>query len=223
MVKEVDVAKPIENFLEELGYLVRSEVKGCDITAIKGNDLIIVECKTSVSLKLIYQCVDRQEFSDNVYLGIPLVDGKSIPNRKYLFKLLKRLELGLITVTFQKNRTKVNIILEPNEYKSKKKVKYRKKIIEEINNRSENLNIGGSYRSKLMTAYKEASLEIGKYLKNKGSLSAKELQKLGTPSKTYSILYKNYYGWFFKDTGRGKYGLTQKGLQAINDFYLLSK
>ena len=57
MIKEVDVAKPIELYLENLGFRVRSEVKGCDITAIKDNDLLVVECKKNFSIKLIYQCL----------------------------------------------------------------------------------------------------------------------------------------------------------------------
>lgn len=218
MIKETDIAEPVEKYLEEAGYKVRSEVKGCDITAVKGETLIVVECKKTASLKLIYQCVDRQEFCDNVYLAIPVENDKKIPNRRDLVKLLKRLELGLITVTFLKKRTRVDIVLEPSENKRKKRVKHRTRIINEINERSGNYNRGGSVGTKLMTAYRERAIEIAEILEEKGPMTAADLKKLGTSPKTYNILYDNHYEWFLKEEGRGKYGLTVRGKEALKHF-----
>lgn len=215
MIKEIEISEPIEKYLENLGYKVRSEVKGCDITAVKDEHFVVVECKTSLSLKLIYQCVDRQEFCDNVYLAIPIINSKAIPNRKYLMKLLKRLELGLITVTFMKTKKRVEIVLDPKEYKKKRKLKYRTKVINEIHERSGNYNRGGSVGRELMTAYRERALEIAKLLVEYGSMNTPQLKKHGTSPKTYTILYNNHYKWFFKDEGRGKYGLTEKGKSAL--------
>ncbi len=228
-IKEVDIAEPVENYLEDLGYKVRSEVKGCDITAIKDDQLLVVECKKTLSLKLIYQAVDRQEFCENVYLALPIINGKKIPNRKYFIKLLKRLELGLITVTFLKTKTKVEVPLDPKSYKKKKKHKKRKKhkrhqsIVNEINERSGNYNRGGSVKSKLMTAYRESALEIATLLNAEGPLTTPELKKIGTGPKTYTILYKNFYGWFYKETGRGKYGVSEKGKSAIGEYSHIKK
>lgn len=216
MIKEVDVAKPVEKYLEGLGYKVRSEVKSCDITAIKGDKLLIVECKKRFSIKLIYQGIDRQEFCDNVYIALPIVQNKSLPNRKHLLRLLKRLELGLITVTFLKTKTRVDVVLDPKEHKKRKRIKYRASIITEIMERSGNYNVGGSVGISLMTAYKENALEVASLLNIHGSLSSLELKKLGSCPKTYTILYKNFYGWFFKDSGRGKYGVTEKGKTALS-------
>lgn len=215
MIKEVEVSEPIEKYLEDLGYKVRSEVKGCDITAIKNEHFIVVECKTSLSLKLIYQCVDRQEFCENVYLALPILNGKVIPNRKYLMKLLKRLELGLITVSFLKTKKRVDIVLDPKVYKKKRKLKHRNRVITEIHERSGNYNRGGSVGRELMTSYRERALEIAELLVQNGSMSTPQLKKLGTSPKTYTILYNNHYGWFFKDEGHGKYGITEKGKSAL--------
>lgn len=220
MLKEIDIAKPVEQFFEDLGYIVRSEVKGCDITATKNDKLLVIECKKSASLKLIYQAVDRQEFCDNVYIAIPLVHGKKIPNRKDLSKLLKRLEIGFIIVTFLKTKTNVEVVFDPKEHKKKHKLKHKASVLKEISERSANYNVGGSVRTKIMTAYKEHSLEIAALLKEHGSMSTPKLKELGASSKTYTILYKNYYGWFFKDIGCGVYGVTQKGLAAINNYRL---
>lgn len=217
-IKEIDISEPIENYLSDLGYKVRSEVKGCDITAVKSDQLLIIECKKKLSLKLIYQGVDRQEFCDNVYLAIPVYDNKKIPNRKHFMRLLKRLELGLITVTFLKRKIRVDIVLEPAEYKKRKKHKKRSSIINEINNRSGNYNKGGSVKRKIMTAYKESALEIASILEKNGSQTSPQLINQGTSSKTYSILYNNHYGWFVKDEGRGQYGISEKGRSALSEY-----
>lgn len=216
-MKEVDIAKPVEKFLLELGYLVRSEVKSCDITATKEDELLVVECKTSISLKLIYQAIDRQEFSDSVYIAIPQKPGKKIPNRKHLLRLLKRLELGLIIVHILKTKTRVEVIIDPKVYRRSKKLKKRSSILEEIKSRSENYNVGGS-KGKIMTAYKESAINIARMLKDKGPMTAKELKEQGTADKTYSILYKNFYGWFVKDQRRGAYSISVKGEDFLNSF-----
>lgn len=216
MIKEVDVAKPIEIYLENLGYKVRSEVKGCDITAVKDGELLVIECKKSFSIKLIYQAIDRQEFCDNVYVALPIISGKAIPNRKHLMRLLKRLEVGLITVTFLKTKTRVDVVLDPKEHKKRRRLKKRTSVMNEIAERSGNYNVGGSVGISLMTAYKENALSIATLLNDNGSLTAAELKKLGCSNKTYTILYKNFYGWFFKDLGRGKYGLTEQGKSALS-------
>ncbi|MBN2617784.1 MAG: hypothetical protein JXR64_05665 [Spirochaetales bacterium] len=222
MIKEIDIAKPVEEFFEDLGFTVRSEVKGCDITAFRGEELIVIECKKMVNLKLIYQAVDRQEFCDSVYLAVPS-GAVTRSNKRSLNKLLKRLELGLIFVHFMKNKTKVEVIFEPKENRRIKKHRKKINIIDEIKQRSGNYNVGGSVGKKLMTAYKENALEIALQLKEKGALSCKELKDLGTSVKTYSILYQNHYGWFFKDSGYGKYGLSDKGIIAVEDYIKLKR
>lgn len=214
-IKEVEISAPIEKYLTDLGYKVRSEVKGCDITAIKDDTLLVVECKKVLSLKLIYQAVDRQEFCDNVYIAIALTDGSKFRNRKHLLKLLRRLELGLIVVTFLKTKTRIDIVLEPKEYKKRRKHKRRASILDEMTNRSGNYNKGGSVKTKIMTAYKENSLQIASVLLNNGPLSSKDLKKMGTCEKTYSILYKNFYGWFQKESKRGQYSITPSGREAL--------
>lgn len=223
-IKEVDVSKPVESYLEKLGYKVRSEVKSCDITGTKDDELVVVECKKSLSLKLIYQGVDRQEFCDNVYLAVPLIDGKKLPNRKNLLRLLRRLELGLILVVFLKTKTRVEVVLEPKEHKRRKKHKKKGSILKEIESRSGNYNRGGSVKKMIMTGYKEESLEIARLISENGKLSSSELKKMGTGVKTYSILYNNFYGWFVKEEERGKYGISEKGILALKEFQpLLNK
>lgn len=216
-MKEIEVAKPIEQYLLDLGYEVRSEVNDCDITATKEDELLVVECKTSLSLKLIYQALDRQEFCDSVYIAVPLKAGKAIPNRKHLFRLLKRLEMGLIIVHLLKTKMKVEILLDPKEYPRIRRHKKRAALLTEFQKRSRNFNTGGT-KGKIMTAYKENALQIAKMLKEHGPLSAKQLKDLGCGDKSHSILYKNFYGWFDKGDKRGVYHVSEAGEQFIHSF-----
>lgn len=194
---------------------MRSEVRGCDITAVKDDELVVVECKTTLSLKLIYQGVERQESADSVYLAIPVYPDKKIPHYRHLARLLKRLELGLITVTFLKTKKKVDVLIHPKEWKKRRAKKKRMAIIREMEGRSGNYNTGGS-RSKIMTAYKENALLIAHHLAKGGAQSSPQLKKLGTGDKTYTILYKNFYGWFEKER-KGVYNLTSQGHKALDE------
>lgn len=216
-IKETDVAKPIETFLEKLGFTVRSEVNNCDITATKDDELLVVECKKTLSLKLIYQALDRQEFCDSVYIAVPLPSGKGIPHQKHLMRLCKRLELGIIIVHFLKTRQRVEVLLDPREYRRVNRVKKRQAVLSEIANRSRNFNTGGT-RGAVMTAYKENVLLIAHLLREHGPLNTKQLKELGTGEKTYSILYKNFHGFFRKIDKRGFYDLSDAGKYSLQQF-----
>ena len=68
---ETDLYEPVCRFLEEEGYRVQAEVKDCDIAAEKDGELIIVELKKSFQLKLVYQALDRQSLTEQVFVAIP--------------------------------------------------------------------------------------------------------------------------------------------------------
>ena len=74
-IRETDLYEPIRAYLEENGYEVHAEVAGCDVTAVKDGDLIVVELKRAVSLKLLTQAVDRQRAADSVYVAVPYPPG----------------------------------------------------------------------------------------------------------------------------------------------------
>ena len=93
---ETDLFEPIKLYLESHGYKVDAEVRNCDVVATKDEDLIIIELKTSINMKLLIQATQRQAISNSVYVAIPE------PKNKLRFKdtkyLLKRLELGLLII-----------------------------------------------------------------------------------------------------------------------------
>lgn len=217
-ILEKDLYKPIANYLKDQSYEVQSEVKDCDIVAVKNEEMIIVELKKSINLTLLIQATKRQKITDGVYIAIPKPK-RFKWNKKWrdISNLLKRLELGLIIVSFLETTTEVEIVFHPSPYKYKKSNRMKENIIREINGRSGSYNVGGSVKEKIMTAYRENAIHIACCLEKYGELSPKRLRELGTGPKTQSILSKNFYGWFEK-VHRGIYKIHPQGKIALDNY-----
>lgn len=214
-LKETDLYAPVKAFLERSGYEVRGEVAGCDLTAVRDEELVVVELKRVFGLKLLVQAVNRQKAADSVYVAIPKPPrGRFSKSFWDMCHLLGRLELGLLTVTFRGEEASVEVVLHPQARVATRSAKMRRSIIREFTGRSGDYNIGGSSKRGLVTVYRESALRVACCLEKYGPLSAAELKVLGTGDKTYGILYRNVYGWFERvETGR--YGLHKAGKSAL--------
>ena len=212
---ETDLFPPIKKHLEASGYTVRAEVRNCDITAFKDDELIIIELKLNVNIPLLIQATDRQRITDSVYVAIPRPSNRTQKKRwKGVKHILRRLEIGLIFVDVELDT--VETVFHPIEFQRKKFKKRRKVLLEEASQRKENLNIGGSSKRKIVTVYRQNAIRIAAYLQQLGPSKPKDLKKLGTGDKTLSILGKNFYGWFQR-VDRGVYELTAKGKTAMKE------
>lgn len=209
---------PVRDYLVDLGYTVRGEVRNCDITAVKGDDLIIVELKRRFSTDIIFQAIDRQSIADSVYIALPgpVQLGRKSKWRKIIL-LLRRLELGLIAVNPGHKSREIEIICHPEPYQRRKLKKKKRALLDEMNQRSGDYNKGGSTRKKLITAYRENAVLIACRLLEHGPLSPKQLREMGTGPKTGSILYNNHYKWFIR-VERGIYALTAQGRQDLESY-----
>ncbi|WP_438311863.1 DUF2161 domain-containing phosphodiesterase [Sporosarcina sp. FA9] len=217
---EIDLYQPIKEYFTKQGYHVNAEVMDCDVTALKDDELVIIELKLSLSIELLIQASKRQRLTEKVYIAIPK-PSYNLRSKKWkdICHLMRRLELGLITVSFYENDVHMDVVLEPEPFDRDRSMrrsrKRRTKLVEEINGRLGDYNVGGSHKTKLMTAYKESCIQIACYLEHYGPLSAKNLRDLGTGEKTYSILYENHYSWFEK-IERGIYSVSERGLSEYN-------
>jgi hypothetical protein len=219
-ILEVDLFKPVSEFLIEQGYTVRSEVKDCDITALKEEELVIVELKRNLSVDLLAQAVKRQKSADIVYMAVPKPK-KLTSNSKWkdIIHLVRRLELGLILVSFKGKKGIVEIAVHPTpfdrEASRRSNKKKREGIIKEAKSRYIDANVGGSTRTKIVTAYKENAIFVACCLEKYGPMSPKQLKVSGTDKKqTYSVLRGNHYGWFEK-IEKGIYSITDAGKDAL--------
>lgn len=224
--QETDLYLPIKIWLENNGYTVRAEVKNCDISAIKGDELILIELKKSFTLTLLIQAVERQKNDASVYVAIPAPTSLRDKRWKKMERLLKRLELGLILVFLEHNNPRIEIVFHPIPFAPRRNLKLTRSILSETANRSFDLNVGGSSKRKLVTVYRENSIAIACALDILvESTAAILISNFTTSPKTSSILSDNYYGWFIK-VSRGHYQLSELGkimltseYQEIVDFY----
>lgn len=223
ILKETELYNPVKELLLKQGYEIRSEVKDADIAAVRDDELVIVELKTSFNIKLLIQAAKRQRLTEDVYVAIPRPVYKKRFNRDFKDReyLLRRLGLGLIFVAMDAEIPYASVVLEPAPFdmersraSSKRK---KKKLLKEHQGRSSNYNTGGSVRKKLVTAYREKSLRIAMIMKDCDEISTKEIKEKGGPAETTRILYDNHYGWFDK-TGRARYSLNKAGVYSLNEY-----
>jgi hypothetical protein len=215
-LRESDLYPPVRDFLVKQGFEVRGEVHHCDVAAFKDGQLIVVELKKHLSVDLLVQAAQRQKVADAVYIAIPKPKKRLFgPGWRDLCHLLRRLELGLLLVTLGDGLAYVEQALAAQPFdrvKSRQShQRKRQKLIQELNGRSRDCNLGGSRSAKLLTVYRENALYIACCLERFGPLSPKQLRELGAePRKTGVILQRNVYAWFAR-IAKGKYGLSPAG------------
>lgn len=221
-ITETDLFNPIRDFLVKMGYTVHSEVKNCDIAAVKDKELLVVELKSSFNATLLIQAAKRQRMTNTVYIAFPMPKSGLFSRQwKDLCYLVRRLELGLLVVSFLKSGPRVEVIFDPKPFNREQSQRLSKKkrdgVILEINGRHGDFNTGGSSRQKIMTAYKENAIQILCYLYKYGPLSIGQLRDFGAGPKTSSILQKNFYGWFDR-VSKGVYQITPEGNQSLAEY-----
>lgn len=219
-IKESDLYDPIKKYLEKQGYSIGGEVHECDLVALKGDEMVLIELKTRVSVALLIQAARRKDISDSVYIAVPVPPGKkNIPNAGGLKNLLRKLEVGLILVRFMKTKTRVDIILHPKPYEKRMRRRKQASILREVDGRYGEFHKGGIPSSEeRITAYKQEAIRIACLLDEKGDASPGELKEWSArPDKVQPILSRNFYGWFDR-VSRGVYRINPAGREALNRY-----
>jgi hypothetical protein len=141
---EVALYLPVK-FLERQGYVVRGEVRGCDLVACRGNEEpVIVELKLRFTLSLLLQGIDRLALTPLVYLAVPRPTARTRgvrPDAKPARKLCRRLGLGLMVIT---GRGAVEVIEDPVPYRPRQSKRRSTLLLGEFERRQGDLNVGGS-------------------------------------------------------------------------------
>ena len=222
---ESDLYGPVRDYLQDLGYEVKGEVKSCDVTAMRDGELIVVELKRGFTLELIYQAINRQRVADGVYVAVPLPKrGYMSPHIPEMKSLCRRLELGLIFVGFTgRGIAQVDVAVHPKEASVPRRDRKRRlAVIREPESRTGSSNTGGVTRKKILTAYKEQALNVARLLRDKGPMRAEDVRKLGGPPNTGVILGRNALGWFDREMDAGGcrylYRPNAKALAALAEY-----
>lgn len=211
---ETDLYAPVKRFLEAQGYVVKSEVKSCDVVALRGGEPpLIVELKTGLTLQLLYQAVDRLTMVDTVYIAVER------PKRgvtSQALKLCRRIGIGLIIVA---KSGSVEVLADPVPYAPRQNAKRKNLLLREFAKRQGDPNTGGSTGKPLMTAYRQDALRCVAHLTAHGASRIRDVKAATEVDRASTILRDNVYGWFEK-LERGIYGLTQAGIKAPKQFKL---
>lgn len=217
-MKESELFEPVRALFSEKGFKVNAEVKDCDMTALKEDLLIIVELKKNLSVKLLAQALERQKTGAEVYVAVPKPSKYSPRKFRDTLYVLKKLELGLIFVNLRGEHSYAEIILNPQDFKPvRERKKERKKILEEINGRAMDNNIGGVTQKKIATAFTEKSIHAACVLEKYGALSPKEVSAHMNGLVVAGLLYRNNYGWF-DHPEKGRYCINDKCRREITAY-----
>ncbi|WP_137390244.1 DUF2161 domain-containing phosphodiesterase [Rhodoligotrophos defluvii] len=192
--------------------MVKGEIGGCDLVALKGEDdpiVVIGEMKLSFNLELVLQGVDRAAAGDEIWLAARLSPrGKGRENDARFRNLCRRLGFGLLGVSAKGD---VELLVSPAAPMPRRNSRRRSRLVEEHRRRRGDPVPGGGSRTPIMTAYRQQALTCAAALAE-GPRRTRDLKPFA-PDAT-KILRRNVYGWFAR-TGRGIYALTDAGRAAL--------
>lgn len=211
MTLESDLYAPVKALLEGQGYVVKGEVRGCDVVAVRGQEPpVVVELKRTFGLGLVLQGVDRLALTDLVYLAV----GQWPKQMKNVRKLCRRLGLGFIVVA----KDRADVVLDPVPYVPRQNRRKAGRMLGEHARRVGDPNVGGqAMRAPLMTAYRQEALRCAELLATNGPMKVAALRAACDAPKAAQILQQDVYGWFER-VERGVYAITPKGREGLERF-----
>ena len=217
-MSEAELYQPIKLFLERQGYEVKGEIGRCDVVAVRGSEApVVVELKESLNFALILQAVDRLSVSDQVYVAYRVGKGRSATwrsKRKQVVRLLRRLGVGLLTVS---SRGNVVPVLDPLPYQPRQSVSRRERLLKEFFERVGDPETGGSASTKRLTAYRQDALRCAQELARSGVSKVSDVRTVTGVERAGTIMRDNHYGWFER-VRRGHYELSPKGLGGLKEW-----
>ncbi len=215
-MKESDLYPPLKRFLESQGYEVKGEVGDCDALAVRGEEVpVAVELKLALNLEVILQAVERLSFTPKVYIGVPARSPALSRRRRRILKLFRMLGLGLLAIDPGRETGGVETLLDPGEYKPRASRRRRERQLGEFTRRVGDPNLGGQVRRRgIMTAYRQRTLAIARYLQEQGPAKASAIAKALGEIRARDIMYKDVYGWFER-VSLGVYALSPRGKREI--------
>lgn len=212
-MRETELYAPIKAFLEGQDYDVKAEVAAADVVACRpGEDPLIVELKTTFSLALIHQGIERQKITDAVYIAVPRGTGKGFRGSlKSMKALCRRLGLGLLTVRMKDGWVEPHV--DPAPYQPRRTAWRKSRLLREFAKREGDPNQGGT-RGGIVTAYRQDAIRCAQHLAGAGPSKGAHVAKETGVEKATAMMAVNHYGWF-KRVEKGIYDITPEGRAAV--------
>jgi hypothetical protein len=219
---ETDLYPAVKAFLEKRGYTVKSEIRGCDVVALRDAEPpVIVELKLAFSLALLLQGIDRLSLTERVYLAVSRPRGRRARGvsvyRREIRDLCRRVGLGLMTVAPGRTAAVVEVLAEPTPYRPRRRTKELARLLGEHARRAGDPNRGGVSRTPIVTAYRQEALRCALLIREGGRANIKMLRETGVVPNASKILQRDVYGWF-RRLQRATYELTDRARQDIDRF-----
>ncbi len=209
---ETSLYSPVKGFLQNLGFVVKGEIGGCDLLALSNDSppiVVVCELKLKFNLELVLQGVDRMAVSDEVWLAASMsARGKGRDNDTRFRNLCRRLGFGLLGILPNGG---VQILLSPTALAPRRDPRRRSRLIEEHRRRQGDPVAGGGSRKPIMTAYRQEALSCAAALAENPKRPRDLTSACPNAPK---ILRRNVYGWFAR-IDRGVYDLTDAGREAL--------
>ena len=213
-MREADLYPAVKAFLESQGYTVKSEIGHLDVLARRDDEPpVVVELKTSFSLALILQGIERQTLFDHVYLAVPVSPKGWSLRYKDIARLCRRLGLGLLAVTMSPV-PRIEAHLDPGPYAPRKNTVKATRLLREFHRRVGDPNTGGTTGIKRMTAYRQDAVRCALHLSAHGPTKAAAVAKATGVTRAATLMRADHYGWF-TNPARGIYDLTDLGHQSM--------
>lgn len=187
--------KPLKKSLERKGYTVAAEVGICDVVAYKDGEIIAIELKKSLNLKVIEQAYRHRGTANRLYIGVPLPNFVDMNKNAFAIKVLQKFNIGLYYIGYDSFLgMKVVDCLKP-EYEE-----ITKKPITDLITESNYMAVGGSKSGETITPYKLTIQRVKAFLADNPRSTAKEIienvdthYKGKTPAATLAKELRMYY------------------------------
>jgi len=223
---ETDLYYPVKKYFTALGYDVKSEVRGCDVIAVRDGELVIAEMKLQFGLTLLRQALERQKLTPLVYVAVPRPRNISSKTHRQNEEIARRLGLGLLLVALDSPvpRAEAAVLpagadggVRPAPKPATRAGRKKAQILAEAAGRTGDYNTGGSANRMIYTVYREKAVKIACALSIAGQANAPELIRwFGCDKRANLIMRNNFRGWFEK-ADRGRYALSRKGLEFLRE------
>ncbi|MEC8196141.1 MAG: DUF2161 family putative PD-(D/E)XK-type phosphodiesterase [Pseudomonadota bacterium] len=210
---ETDLYAPVKAWLEARGFEVKAEVGAADVVAVKdGEELVIIELKTSFSLVLLQQAVARQAVTDAVYVAVPRWKGragwKAFSGN---IGLCKRLGLGVLSVRPKDGAVEVHC--DPVPFQPRKSKVRKARLLKAFSRLEGDPNTGGM-RGEKVTVYRQDAEKCAVFLNENGASRGRDVAQGTGVEKATTMMRDNHYGWFEK-VDKGVYMLSEAGVMAL--------
>jgi len=101
-LKEKDLFEPLKNWLEAQGFTVYAEYNGIDVIAVKDDEVIAIEMKKTMNLKVIDQILNVSDSVNKAYVCVfnqPRKRSFQDNNMTIGEQILRKLNIGVIKIT----------------------------------------------------------------------------------------------------------------------------